>query len=42
MDRRVLELPHIDGDLARVNIDPDRREEIHARYGRPAAEPAAA
>jgi alkane 1-monooxygenase len=43
MDRRVLALPHIDGDLSKVNIDPDRREEIEARYGQGApAQPAAA
>jgi len=42
MDRRVLALPHIDGDLSKVNIDPDRREEIEARYGRGAAAQAAA
>ncbi|MEP5837504.1 MAG: alkane 1-monooxygenase [Marinobacter sp.] len=33
MDHRVLSLPHINGDLSKVNIDPDRREEIIARYG---------
>lgn len=33
MDRRLLTLPHIDGDLGRVNIDPARREKIYARYG---------
>ena len=42
MDKRVLALPHIDGDLSKVNIDPDRREEIQARYGQADAEPAAA
>ena len=31
--RRVLALPHINGDLSKVNIDPDRREEILRRYG---------
>jgi len=35
MDRRLLALPHIDGDLGRVNIDPARREKIYARYGNP-------
>ncbi len=29
----LLALPHVLGDLRRVNIDPRRREEIHARYG---------
>jgi alkane 1-monooxygenase len=32
MDRRVLELPHINGDLAKVNIDPQRRDAIYAKY----------
>lgn len=34
MDKRLLELPHINGDLSKVNIDPDRREEILRRYGK--------
>ncbi len=34
MDKRVLELPHIRGDLTKVNIDPQRREDIYAKYGR--------
>jgi alkane 1-monooxygenase len=33
MDKRVLELPHINGDLSKVNIDPAKRDEIYARYG---------
>ena len=33
MDKRVLALPHINGDLDKVNIDPDRYDEIMARYG---------
>jgi alkane 1-monooxygenase len=33
MDKRVLALPHINGDLSKVNIDPDRYDEIVARYG---------
>ncbi|NND68608.1 MAG: alkane 1-monooxygenase [Halioglobus sp.] len=33
MDKRVLALPHINGDLAKVNIDPARHDEITARYG---------
>ncbi len=32
MDKRLLSLPHINGDLSRVNIDPARRSEIEARY----------
>jgi alkane 1-monooxygenase len=34
MDPRLLALPDVQGDLRRVNIDPRRREEIHARYAR--------
>ena len=33
MDKRVLALPHIQGDLGKVNIEPCRREEIYAKYG---------
>ena len=33
MDRRLLALPHINGDLGKVNIDPDKRDEIYARFG---------
>lgn len=33
MDKRLLELPHIQGDLARVNIDPAKRAAIYAKYG---------
>ena len=33
MDKRVLALPHIKGDLSKVNIDPAKREAIYARYG---------
>jgi len=33
MDKRVLALPHIQGDLNKVNIQPGRREEIYAKYG---------
>ena len=32
MDKRVLALPHIQGDLNKVNIDPAKREAIYARY----------
>ena len=34
MDKRVLALPHIKGDLSKVNIDPAKREAIAARYGK--------
>lgn len=33
MDKRVLELPHIRGDLSKVNIDPSQRERIYRLYG---------
>ncbi len=33
MDKRVLALPHINGDLNKVNIDPDKREEIIQKFG---------
>ena len=33
MDPRLLALPHVAGDLGRINIDPRRREAIVARYG---------
>ena len=34
MDPRLLALPHVRGDLARVNIDPRRRAAILARYAK--------
>lgn len=33
MDKRVLDLPHIQGDLNKVNILPAKREAIIAKYG---------
>jgi alkane 1-monooxygenase len=33
MDPRLLALPHVRGDLARVNVDPARRQALLARYG---------
>jgi alkane 1-monooxygenase len=33
MDKRLLELPHIDGDLDRVNICPDAHPALFLRYG---------
>jgi alkane 1-monooxygenase len=33
MDPRLLALPHIRGDLSKVNIDPRHRAAIEARYG---------
>ncbi len=37
MDKRLLALPQVDGDLRRVNLDPARRAELLARYGDGAA-----
>ena len=34
MDKRLLALPHIQGDLDRINICPDARGAIFLRYGR--------
>jgi alkane 1-monooxygenase len=33
MDPRLLALPHVSGDLNRINIDPRQRAAIVARYG---------
>ena len=33
MDPRLLALPHVQGDLDRVNIDPRRRAELYRRFG---------
>jgi alkane 1-monooxygenase len=32
MDPRLLALPHIDGDLDKINVDPDKRDVLYARY----------
>ncbi len=32
MDPRLLKLKHINADLNKINIDPDREEQIYARY----------
>jgi len=42
MDRRLLALPHINGDLGKVNIDPDKRAMIYAKYGSGQGAPLAA
>jgi len=34
MDKRVMALPHIDGDLDKVNIDPAAKPSIFLRWGR--------
>src|SRR5664279_4267905 len=33
MDPRLMALPHVNGDLSHVNVDPRHREQIDARYG---------
>ena len=33
MDPRLLALPHVQGDLDRVNVDPRRRAELYRRHG---------
>jgi len=33
MDSRLLALPHINGDLSKININPDSLDAIQARYG---------
>ncbi|MFP6807300.1 MAG: alkane 1-monooxygenase [Pseudomonadales bacterium] len=33
LDARLLALPHIDGDLTKINIDPDARTGLFAKYG---------
>ena len=33
IDPKLLALPHVEGDLDRVNIEPGRRTQIEARYG---------
>jgi alkane 1-monooxygenase len=34
MDKRLMTLPHVQGDLDRVNIDPDARASIFLKWGR--------
>ena len=36
MDKRLLALPHIQGDLNKVNIDPRKRQKIFERYAQAA------
>ncbi len=33
LDPKLLALPHINGDLSKVNVDPDVRQAIYAKYG---------
>jgi alkane 1-monooxygenase len=35
MDPRLMALPHVNGDLKRVNMAPHRSAELMARYGHP-------
>jgi alkane 1-monooxygenase len=32
MDKTLLALPHIDGDLDKINIDPDKRDSLYRKY----------
>ena len=34
MDKRLLALPHVQGDLDKLNIDPDARAALFLKYGR--------
>jgi len=34
MDRRVVALPHVQGDFERINVEPGRRASLEARYGK--------
>ncbi len=40
MDKRLLALPHVNGDLSKLNIDPEKRDSIYAKYGKGQATPA--
>ncbi len=33
MDKRVVALPHVQGDFDRINVEPGRRAALEARYG---------
>jgi alkane 1-monooxygenase len=33
MDKRLLALEHIAGDLDKVNVDPSRRKALYEKYG---------
>ena len=39
MDKRLLALPHVGGDLGKVNVDPAKRAAIYAKYGNGQAVP---
>jgi len=38
MDPRLMALPHVKGDLSRVNVDPRKKQLFQARYGQAPAE----
>ena len=38
MDPRLLALPHIDGDMDKVNVDPDNRQTLYERHRRSGGE----
>jgi alkane 1-monooxygenase len=33
LDARLLALPHINGDLNKINVDPDKRQRLYLKYG---------
>jgi len=33
MDKRLLKLPHVQGDLDKINIDPDALPALFLKYG---------
>jgi alkane 1-monooxygenase len=34
MDKRLLALPHVRGDLERINVDPNARAALFLQYGK--------
>ena len=41
MDKRLLALDHIDGDLDKVNVDPTKKKTLYEKYGQSEKLPAA-
>lgn len=39
MDKQLLALPHVDGDLNRLNVDPAKRIALYERYGQSLPDP---
>jgi len=37
MDAKLLALPHIDGDLSKINVDPAKRSRLYSEYGQNSA-----